>query len=229
MCSASSTSRDDRSTKARIRDAAIQVIAEGGPGAASVRAVAAAAGVSAALVIHHFESMEGLRVACDEHIATVIRELKEAAAAAGARMDPIESLKQQQDGPPLVGYLANVLTDSSSSVDALVNELVRDAVEYSEQMVASGLMKPATDPYGRAVITVMWSLGNLVLGKHIHRLLGVDIAVTPDDPRAAAAYMDPTLEIMHDGLITDTAFDLMKDAFGGADATVEIGRSRADE
>ena len=36
--------------------------------AATLRAVAARAGVSAALVLHHFGSKEGLRAACDEHL-----------------------------------------------------------------------------------------------------------------------------------------------------------------
>src|SRR5674476_1121889 len=62
-------SPDDRSTKARIRDAAIDCVAEHGVAATPARRVAAAAGVSTGLVIHHFGPMEGLRSECDEYVA----------------------------------------------------------------------------------------------------------------------------------------------------------------
>ena len=38
-----------------------------------MRAIAEAAGVSPALIIHHFGSKEGLRKACDDYIAAEIR------------------------------------------------------------------------------------------------------------------------------------------------------------
>lgn len=210
---------DDRTTRARIRDAAILCVAAFGLGEMTARRVAEMADVSPGSVIHHYGSMEGLRAACDEHIVATVKDTKTSAAQAGTAIDPMQALRQQADGPPVSRYLAQVLVDGSPLVDALVDELVADAVEYSEQMVASGLMKPTEDPRGRAVIMVLWSLGNLVLAPHIERLLGVDITDTPDDPAAARAYMAPTLELMHDGLMTDRSYELMRDAFvtGGTD------------
>jgi AcrR family transcriptional regulator len=64
---------EDRTARARIRDAAVHTFGTAGFDA-PVRAVAAAAGVSPALVIHHFGSKDGLRAACDEHVLRVIRE-----------------------------------------------------------------------------------------------------------------------------------------------------------
>ena len=57
MCSALSP---DLTARARIRDAAIECFARQGF-AVSVRAIAAHAGVSPGLVIHHFGSKAGLR------------------------------------------------------------------------------------------------------------------------------------------------------------------------
>ena len=41
----------------------------------------------------------------------------------------------------------------------------------------------------------------------------MDIARTPENPEDAAAYMGPTLELYHQGLTTDAAFELMSRAF----------------
>ena len=62
----------DRTTRARIRDAAIAVFGEQGF-STGVRAVAAAAGVSPGLVNHHFGSKDGLRAECDAHVLEAIR------------------------------------------------------------------------------------------------------------------------------------------------------------
>ena len=68
---------DDRTAIARIRDAAIDQWGRNGFNV-GLRSIAEAAGVSAALVIHHFGSKEGLRKACDDYIAEEVREAKSA-------------------------------------------------------------------------------------------------------------------------------------------------------
>ncbi len=61
-------SADDLTAAARIRDAAIEQFGDQGFGV-GLRSIAEAAGVSAALVIHHFGSKDGLRQACDDFVA----------------------------------------------------------------------------------------------------------------------------------------------------------------
>ena len=70
-------SANDRTTIARIRDTAIEQFGQHGFNV-GLRAIGEAAGVSAALVIHHFGSKEGLRKACDDYIAEEIRSEKSA-------------------------------------------------------------------------------------------------------------------------------------------------------
>lgn len=41
-----------------------------------LRTVAADAGVTAGLIVHHFGSKDGLRRACDEHVLAVMRAAK---------------------------------------------------------------------------------------------------------------------------------------------------------
>ena len=65
---------DDLTARARLRDATIALIADGDKPTA--RSVASKAGVSIGLIRHHFGTMDGLLLACDEHIATLIRDAK---------------------------------------------------------------------------------------------------------------------------------------------------------
>ena len=68
-------SDDDLTARARIRDAAVVRFGRDGFGV-GVRAIAADAGVSAALVIHHFGSKDGLRAECDEHVLETVKREK---------------------------------------------------------------------------------------------------------------------------------------------------------
>jgi AcrR family transcriptional regulator len=93
MCSA--LDRGDRTAKAVIRDDALRLFAGHGPDAVSLRRVAAAAGVSPGLAVHHFASKQGVRQAVDAHAATIFDGLFAAmpdtdwsSATAGARSSP---------------------------------------------------------------------------------------------------------------------------------------------
>lgn len=194
---------DDRTTKARIRDTAIECFAEHGIAGTSARRIAAAAGVSPALVMHHFGSMDGVRTACDEHIAGIIRHEKSKALAAGPSIDILAALRNSDTGP-LGRYLAEILTDDSPIVEQLVDDLIADAEGYIQQGVESGTVRPSADPRGRAVLLALWQLGALVLHKHMDRLLGVDLTdpgVTANP--ALAAFAGPVYEVLGGGFFTE--------------------------
>jgi AcrR family transcriptional regulator len=213
---------DDRTTSARIRDAAIECIADHGVAAATARKVAAVAGVSPGLVIHHFGSMEGLRRSCDEHVANIIREAKHEALLTGPDLDVVAALRDSQLGS-LVGYLAQVLTEDTPRVAKLVDELVADAEGYLQRGVETGMLRPTDDPYGRAVVLTMWNLGALVLHRHLQRLVGVDLtAPEVGAGPAVAAYAGPVYEIYGEGILTDVFATRARAAFATA------GKAAAD-
>lgn len=194
---------DDRTTKARIRDAAIEVIAERGPSGLTARRVAAAVGVSPGSVIHHFGSIESLRTACDEHIAAIVRHQKQSAMSAGPNVDLVGQLREASLGP-VVAYLARVLADESPAVDGLVDEMVADAEVYLEEGVRTGMICPSQDPHARAVVLSIWSLGALAMHRHLRRLLGVDLTDSETTSAAGLAeYARPIYELYGSGLFTE--------------------------
>lgn len=206
---------DDRTTRARIRDAAIECYAEFGVSGTTARKVAKRAGVSPGLVIHHFESMDGLRAACDEHVAAAIRHTKQEAIGAGLGVD-VAAAWRNADVGHLGRYLARVLADDSPAVARLVDELVADAAGYLGQGIETGQIRPLADPYRVAVILTLWALGGVVLHEHMKRLLGVD----PTEPgvgadAALAAYAGPAYEILGEGIFTDAFAAHVRDAIAG--------------
>jgi AcrR family transcriptional regulator len=225
------TAIDDRTTKARIRDAAIDCFAEHGVAATTARKVASAAGVSPGLVIHHFESMDGLRRACDDHVVSIIGQRKREAMSSGPSFDALAALRSSEfDSLP--GYLAAVLVDDSPAVERLVDEMARDAEAYMAEGVAAGNLLPSSDPRSRAVLLTVWNLGALVLHRHLDRMLGVDLTSPGFGTDAASrSYAASVFEIYGDGILTDDFSANLRAALAGAtDSDPQSSRpSRDDE
>ncbi|NNF69644.1 MAG: TetR family transcriptional regulator, partial [Acidimicrobiia bacterium] len=198
-------SNDDRTTAARIRDAAITEFAAAGVAGTSIRTIAAAADVSPGSVIHHFGSKDELRVACDEYVAALIRDAKGQAMTSGAAFDIVGAFRSIGH-VPAAKYLAHTLIDGSPHVVELVDEIITDAVGYLGDGVAAGFIKPSAHENERAAILAIWGLGTLVLHEHVERALGVDItADLSGNPEAMSAYARPVLELYAQGLLTEHA------------------------
>ena len=197
---------DDRTAIARIRDAAIEQWGQHGFNV-GLRSIAEAAGVSAALVIHHFGSKEGLRKACDDYIAEEIREAKSESmqtndpAAWFAQMAEIESYA------PMMAYLVRSMQSGSDLAKMLWRRMIDNAEQYLEEGVRNGILKPSRDPQARAKYLGMTSGGGFLLYLQMHD--------NPTDLRAVLRdygeeMVLPALEIYTEGLMTDST---MYDAF----------------
>src|SRR5919199_2606793 len=120
---------DDLTTRARIRDAAIERFGREGFGA-SVRALAADAGVSPGLVIHHFGSKDGLRQACDEYVLRMTREAKRQSIVTGGPGDMIAQLVAIEEYAPLAAYLVQALLAGGDLARTLLDQAIADAASY---------------------------------------------------------------------------------------------------
>jgi AcrR family transcriptional regulator len=211
-----SSPADDRSTPARIRDAALVTFAEAGFRAATVRAIAERAGVSPALVIHHYGSKERLREACDAFVTNYVRERKIEAMKAGPGLDPLALLRDDDDRLPLLGYLGRALQDGSPAVATLVDEMVADAEAILAAGVESGMVRSLDHPRGVAAVLTLWSLGALVLHEHARRILGVDLTGPMSNAALSAGYTVPAMEILTHGLIAPGMYERLAAAEASA-------------
>lgn len=165
---------DDLTARAQLRDAAIALIAEGQKPTA--RSVAARANVSVGLIRHHFGTMNGLLLACDERVSALIRDTKNDAIE-GPMPDVFGQLRTVGN-EHIMGYLAHRLTESSPAIDSLVDQLAIDAAGYMKRAQDAGLLNPINDLTGAARMLTIYSLGSLVLSHQLKRLLNVDITAT---------------------------------------------------
>jgi TetR/AcrR family transcriptional regulator, regulator of cefoperazone and chloramphenicol sensitivity len=163
-----------------IRDEALQLFAERGPDAVTVRQIAAAARVSPGLVIHHFGSKDGLREAVDAHVlamfSAMLRELTTGdlyePGAAGSLAEAV--VKYLPPGSPVPGYLRRLLLSGGDSGRELFHRLYEGSRAALDAMSAAGLAAPGADPDVRAAILMSNDLAVLLLREHLTDVLGTD-------------------------------------------------------
>jgi AcrR family transcriptional regulator len=204
----------DRPARDRILLAAVVRFAAAGVSGTRLRDIAEDAGVSTPLVLHHFGSKDGLRAACDEFVAARIRDRKRDAMRQGPALDVAATMRDLDEGPPLMAYLARTLVDGSEHVARLIDEMVDDAVAYLAEGVDTGVVRPSEHPRERAVVLILWQLGALVLHEHAKRLLGVDLTAGAAD---AIAWAVPASEILAHGMMDPAIHEQLLDALSERD------------
>jgi AcrR family transcriptional regulator len=204
----------DKTAIARIRDAAIEQVGERGFGV-GLRTIAEAAGVSAALVIHHFGSKEGLLRACDEYIAEEIRSEKSEAIKSHDAASWLTQVAEIDSFAPMMAYLVRSMQSGGDLAKAMWRRMIDNAEGYLDEGVRAGTLKPSRDPKARAKFLAYTGGGGFLLYLQMHD--------DPTDVRAVLRdYGDdmvlPALEVYTDGLMADPT---MYDAFA---AQQEKGR-----
>jgi AcrR family transcriptional regulator len=210
-------SAEDLTAAARIRDAAIEQFGEHGFGV-GLRSIAEAAGVSAALVIHHFGSKDGLRKACDDYVAEEIRNDKSEAMRAKEPGTWFAQLAEIESYAPMMAYLVRSMQSGGDLAKMLWGRMIDDAESYLEEGVRAGTLKPSRDPRSRARYLAITGGGGFLMYLQMHN--------TPTDLRAVLRdytrdMLLPSLEVYTEGLMADST---MYDAFI---AQAEQGESHA--
>ena len=106
--------------------------------------------MSAALVIHHFGSKEGLRKACDDYIAEEIRTGKSASLQTKDPADWFAQMAEIESYAPLMAYLVRSMQSGSELAKMLWRKMIDDAEQYLEEGVRNGLLEAERDPRARA-------------------------------------------------------------------------------
>src|ERR1700712_1144506 len=212
-------SADDLTTVARIRDAAILRFGDQGFGV-GLRSIAEAAGVSAALVIHHFGSKDGLRRACDAYVAEEIRNSKSEAMQSSDPATWFAAMAEIEEYAPVMAYLVRSMQSGGELARTLWRTMIDNAESYLDDGVRNGILKASRDPKARAKYLAITGGGGFLLYIQMHE--------TPTDLRAvlrdyANDMVLPALELYTDGLMTDghmyDAFLAQADERGDSDAS----------
>lgn len=191
----------DLNTRARIREAALGLFARDGVAGTSVRSVAARAGVSPSLVIHHFGTKAGLRRAVDDAVLTAFGTALAAVDLGGTAEEVTDRLNRAIAG--IIGgdravreYLGHSLVEASEASQRLFDELTDLIHAGLELLEGTGVVRPGTDPTWRAYAILFIVLGPILLGRQLEARLGVDAF----DPAVVSARSASNIDILRHGL-----------------------------
>jgi AcrR family transcriptional regulator len=174
---------EDRTARAQIRDAALRLFASDGADRVPLRRIAAEAGVSHALVVHHFGSKEGLRAVVDAHVIQIFDAvLADVTGASGQDVltaDGSESavsamLERLPADSPVPAYVRRLLLDGGEPAQALFERLFALSVGGLDTMVRRGSAAPGQDAAVRAAFLLANDLAVLLLRDQLTAALGVD-------------------------------------------------------
>jgi len=191
---------DDLTATARIRDAAIEQFGEHGFDV-GLRVIAKAAGVSAALVIHHFGSKDGLRKACDDYVAESVRTSKSETIQSSDPASWLAQLADIESFAPQMAYLVRSMQSGGDLAKSLWRQMIDDVEQYMDEGVRAGTVKASRNPKARAKFLAMAGGGSFLLYLQMH-----------DDPADMRTVLHdyaqdmvlPALEVYTHGLMTDS-------------------------
>jgi len=202
---------DDLTARARIREAALKQFAEHGYERATIRGIAAAAGVSPGLVRHHFGSKEALRDAVDAHVMAEIRRVNDEILAGSERGDLAPAAFSQTALRPFQNYLVQALVDGSPTMARLFDHMIGLTEQWLEHADADRTDEPMVDRRTRAAVLNAMAMGIPLLREHISRAVGADM-FSPEGYQAVAL---ATLDIYSHTLLSP---ELAESARAGLEA-----------
>ena len=193
---------DGRTAVERIRHAALQSFAANGTAATSLRAVAAAAGVSLGLVQHHFATKAGLVAAVDEYVFAFVvaqvaqpipEQTEDSVSEIGHRVTRI--FAEETD---VAGYLGRALTDGSPLGTKLFDTLLDLGKTRWAQRAERGETRSDLDLTWAAINSLVLALGAVSLRTHIERHLPEPLTT----PVQLQRWQVATTALMREGMMS---------------------------
>jgi len=167
---------NDLTGKARIRNAALDLFAEQGVDATSLRAIASAAGVTVGLIVHHYGTKEALREAVE---LAIVDRFAETIASVPLGSRPVDQIAAARDeavaemlstNRAIVDYLRRALLDGSAERGDLVSRLSQLSAQQVHDLRAAGVAS-TKHTVGDQVVTIMVrQLGRLFLQPLVDRI-----------------------------------------------------------
>lgn len=168
----------DLTAAAAIRIAAMGLFAERGYAEVTVRQVAAAAGVSPALVIHHYGSKERLRAVIDERVAAFVEamlaDLDRLPTEGGSASLAELFADRLEREPATAGYLRRLLSGGGPAGVALFGRLYDATQAGLRALEHAGAVRPARDQAVRSAFLLSNDLALILLRPQITQVIGTD-------------------------------------------------------
>jgi AcrR family transcriptional regulator len=147
--------------KARILRAGFECFARDGM-ESPLRQIADAAGVSVALITHHYGTKDALREACDEYVLTRFEETKLAGLA-----DPAGTVRgavrEATEWSLTMAYMVQAFRAGGPAARRFFDRFVARYAEVMHACEAAGLLRPCEDPQRRNEVLAAQSIGWLLV------------------------------------------------------------------
>lgn len=197
-----SVREDDLTARARIRDAGVLLFGRNGYDRTSVRAIAQEAGVSPALVIHHFGSKDGLRVDCSRYVVDEFLGRKDELTQGDAVSAMERWLGDVERFRPMIDYLARMLSEETAAADELFDALLAGTSSMIDEQVAAGIMREPIDRQVIAAYVTAYGVVPLLMKRQMARAFGTE-ALDADLVRRSTL---PILDLYTHGLYADDRY-----------------------
>ncbi len=199
---------EDTTARAQIRNCALRLFGERGPDAVTVRDIAACAGVSPGLVLHHFGSKQGLRDAVDARVmsmfdamlATAIEDPEAFATGDTQQAASFAELfaSAVPAGSPIPAYLRRLLLSGDPMGKQLVQQWFALTLTAVDAMASNGNLQPTPDREAMAAFLLVNDLAMILLHDHVADAIGTD----PLSPEGMQRWASTAFDVYRHGAFT---------------------------
>ena len=178
-------------SREHLIEVATRVFAREGFAGTSLRMIAVEAGVSAALLVHHFGSKQRL---IEETIETTLGEwMREKNQLAELPLS--EALSQwpqtAQDGHQKLAFFKQVMLSGGKPAQLLLERMHFEAKERLNMMTKTGVMRDVADIETAALLLAVYGMAPLILSDSIKKILGGEVT----DPEISEKLARSSLEL----------------------------------
>ena len=193
--------RSVQTTREQLLSIAVEMFAEQGFAGTSLRSIAKRAGVSPALMIHHFETKESLiREAISKTLGSWVADEK-----AAMLNDESKQLQNWQavmaKGTTPLNFFRQVLLAGGDYAQRLFDAAVSETEVLLDQMQSTGRLRNLSDKQTTALIMTISGLGSVLLMSQIEKTMGGPIS----SDHVASKLMNANNEMLRDGVFLPTS------------------------